>query len=236
MTGCTSTSTAPSPTTGRRWAGAAPKRVFLAGGSSQLPYLDLFIADKLSLPVAYFNPLRNVSLGAALDRNQLQQDNCYTAELVGLALRETGSCPAEISLEAPTLAARAAKRRKQPFYFGALLAWTLLFVCLGIYYYRQNVVAQETAQVLRQKTQELQGRSGKINDLVAQFTNAQTTLDGVVKLGRQRNAWPQILAALNDKIPSGVWITQLTPSFEEAAAAPETGTGGPGRQPPARRR
>ena len=44
--------------------GAPPKRVFLTGGSSQLPYLDLFIADKLSLPVAYFNPLRNVTLGA----------------------------------------------------------------------------------------------------------------------------------------------------------------------------
>ena len=42
--------------------GAPPKRVFLTGGSSQLPYLDLFIADKLSLPIAYFNPLRNVNL------------------------------------------------------------------------------------------------------------------------------------------------------------------------------
>src|SRR6202453_5239117 len=72
--------------------GGSPKRVFLTGGSSQLPYLDLFIADKLSLPVAYFNPLHNVSLAPSVNREQLQQNNCCTAELVGLALRATGSC------------------------------------------------------------------------------------------------------------------------------------------------
>src|SRR5476649_306538 len=118
-------------------SGAAPKRVFLTGGSSQLPYLDLFIADKLSLPVAYFNPLRNVSLGKSLNTALLQQTHCFTAELVGLALRETGSCPAEITLDAPSLVARADKRRKQPYYFAALVAWILLFVCLGLYSYKQ---------------------------------------------------------------------------------------------------
>src|SRR5580698_11095216 len=91
--------------------GGAPKRVFITGGSSQLPYLDLFIADKLSLPVVYFNPLRNVDLAPSLNREHLQQNNCCTAVIVGLALRETGSCPAEVNLEAPSLAARSDKRR-----------------------------------------------------------------------------------------------------------------------------
>src|ERR1035441_9246613 len=87
--------------------GAPPKRVFLTGGSSQLPYLDLFIADKLSVPIAYFNPLRNVTLGGAINKADLLQNSCYTAELVGLALRATGSCPAEVILDAPSLAARS---------------------------------------------------------------------------------------------------------------------------------
>ncbi|MEI9999045.1 MAG: type IV pilus assembly protein PilM [Verrucomicrobiota bacterium] len=78
--------------------GAPPKRVFLTGGSSQLPYLDLFIGDKLSLPVAYFNPLRNVNLSPAVNTSYLQQNSCYAAELVGLALRATGSCPARSRL------------------------------------------------------------------------------------------------------------------------------------------
>ena len=117
--------------------GAPPKRVFLTGGSTQLPYLDLFIGDKLNLPIAYFNPLRNVSLAPSVNKNDLQQNSCYAAELVGLALRATGSCPAEVILDAPTLAARSSKRRKQPFYFGALAAWALLLVCMVLYYFRQ---------------------------------------------------------------------------------------------------
>src|SRR6202453_1339955 len=122
-------------------SGAPPKRVFLTGGSSQLPYLDLFIGDKLSLPVAYFNPLRNVTLAPSVNTAQLQDGICYTGELVGLALRQTGSSPAEISLEAPSLAARASKKRKLPFYTGALAAWFLLFVCLGLYYFQQTNIA-----------------------------------------------------------------------------------------------
>jgi type IV pilus assembly protein PilM len=209
-------------------AGAPPKRVFLTGGSSQLPYLDLFIADKLSLPVVYFNPLRNVNLGPAINTAYLEENNCYTGELVGLALRETGACPAEITLEAPTLAARADKRRKQPFFFAALVAWIVLFVCLSLYYYQQNILAQQTAVILRSKTEQLKTYAGKVTKLAQQAQALQSTLNSVVLLGTQRNAWPEILQALNDKIPDGVWITQLTPSYEAPAESTAPGEG-PGR-------
>jgi type IV pilus assembly protein PilM len=192
-------------------SGAPPKRVFLAGGSSQLPYLDLFIADKLSLPVAYFNPLRNVNIASSAGGPALQQNTCFTAELVGLALRETGSSPAETSLDAPTLAARDDKRRKQPYFLGALAAWTLLFVCLGLYYYKQVMVAQDTAQSLRDNTGRLTLLAPKIGVLASKQKALQQTLDTLERLGQQRDAWPQILAALNEKIPPGVWISELIP-------------------------
>ncbi len=192
-------------------SGAPPKRVFLTGGSSQLPYLDLFIADKLSLPVAYFNPLRNVSLAPSLNTAFLQQNSCFTAELVGLALRETGSCPAEITLAAPTLAARADKRHKLPYYLGALTLWALLFVCLGLYYFRQMTIAEDTATDLRNKSQNLQVLAPKIGALAKEQDSLRQTLDSVVHLGSQRDAWAQLLEALNEKIPPGVWITELVP-------------------------
>jgi type IV pilus assembly protein PilM len=206
--------------------GAPPKRVFLTGGSSQLPYLDLFIADKLSLPIAYFNPLRNVSLGASLNKADLQQNTCYTAELVGLALRATGSCPAEVTLDAPTLAVRADKRRKQPYYFGALAAWVLLLVCMGLFYYQQTVMAEDMAKNLRENAQNLETLAPKIGVLAKQQDALQQTLKSVVDLGVQRDAWAQILAALNDKIPDGVWITELIPvSNPPPGTAASTGSG-----------
>ncbi len=210
--------------------GASPKRVFLTGGSSQLPYLDLFIADKLGLPIAYFNPMRNVNLGASVNTTELQQNNCYTGEVVGLALRATGSCPAEVTLDAPSLAALADKRRKQPYYFGALAAWMLLLVCLGLSYYQQMAVAQAMAKTLRDATKNLQPLAPRIGALNKEQAAIEQTLRSVVELGAQRDAWAQILAALNEKIPEGVWITELTPASNPPAAgtgpSPRGGTGG----------
>ena len=205
--------------------GAPPKRAYLTGGSSQLPYLDLFIADKLSLPVAYFNPLRNVNLSPSLKNSLLQQNNCYTAELVGLALRETGSCPAEITLAAPTLAARADKRRKQPYYFATLIAWILLFVCLGLSSYQQTVVANDTARKLRDATEKLKMLAPTIGTFAQEQDSFLQTYDSVALLGNQRDSWAQILTALNEKIPEGVWITELIP-----AATPRGGNRAGGQQ------
>ena len=102
--------------------GGAPKRVFLTGGSSQLPYLDLFIADKLSLPVAYFNPLRNVNLDASLNRTYLQQNNLLHggSGRPWLLRGQTGSCPAEVTLSTPRPSPPAPiNAARNPYFFGA---------------------------------------------------------------------------------------------------------------------
>lgn len=203
--------------------GAAPKRVFLTGGSTQLPYLDLFIADKLSLPVAYFNPLRNVNLDPSLNSAFLQQNSCYTAELVGLALRETGSCPAEVTLEAPTLATRLNKKRKMPYYVGALVAWTLLVACVGLYYFQQIQIVNAEAQKLGDTAQQLQTQAPKIANLAKEQAALQASLDTIAQLGFQHDEWPQILEALHTKMPEGVWITNLTPIQDSKDSNPRAG-------------
>jgi type IV pilus assembly protein PilM len=208
--------------------GSAPKRVFLTGGSSQLPYLDLFIAEKLNLPVAFFNPLRNVTLSPQVNTPKLQQDNCHTGELVGLALRLTGSCPAELTLVSPTLAERASKKRKQPFFFAALVAWILLFVCIAALYWQEINLTKQTTDVLTGKTSGLRTLAPQVVALSEQNNELRATLDLAVRLGQQRDAWPALLNALNDKIPDGVWITQLTPAFDARAGG---AGGGPGGRP-----
>ena len=204
-------------------SGAPPKRVFLTGGSTQLPYLDLFIADKLSLPVAYFNPLRNVNLNPTLKMPQVLQNSCYSAELVGLALRQTGSCPAEVTLDAPTLAARAYKRRKQPYYYGALIAWTLLLICWNLNYIAQTSVANAMAAELSKKAGFLRADSPKIGELAKEQDSRLQVYNSLVRLGEQRDAWPQLLKTLNEKIPEGVWITELIPASNPTGGRGEGG-------------
>src|SRR5438094_5481875 len=47
--------------------GAAPLPLFLAGGASIMPYTAQFFAEKLNLPVEYFNPFRNIQIDPAID-------------------------------------------------------------------------------------------------------------------------------------------------------------------------
>src|SRR5947207_14567627 len=51
--------------------GSAPQRLFLAGGASIMPYTAQFFAEKLNLPVEYFNPFRNVQIDPSVDLEEL---------------------------------------------------------------------------------------------------------------------------------------------------------------------
>ena len=163
--------------------GTSPKRVFLTGGSSQLPYLDLFIADKLALPVAFFNPLHNVTLGQALASAHLQQNNCFhnRRRSFGLALRQTGSCPAEVHLEALTFAARADKKRKRnPAFFAALLRWIL-------------ILRLSSAPIMSSRS--CFARQDARSKLATQTSSLQVVVLDIVKLSAQADA----SAASNDR-------------------------------------
>src|SRR6267154_6211596 len=51
--------------------GSAPQRLFLSGGASIMPYTAQFFAEKLNVPVEYFNPLRNVQIDPAVNLEEL---------------------------------------------------------------------------------------------------------------------------------------------------------------------
>src|SRR5258707_15306337 len=57
----------------------------------------------------------------------------------------------------------------------------------------------------------------KIEALTKEEASRQGLFDAVQKLGEKRTQWPQILATLNEKIPKGVWIIELTPSYDPAS-------------------
>jgi Tfp pilus assembly protein PilN len=107
-----------------------------------------------------------------------------------------------------------------PYYVGALAAWFILMICLGLFYFQQIQVATDTAQKLGDVAQTLQGQAPKINKLAQEQGSLLATLNSVTVLGSQHDIWAQILDALNDKMPQGVWITNFTPIETPKANAP----------------
>src|SRR5687768_4916573 len=77
--------------------GSAPQRLFLAGGASIMPYTSQFFAEKLNIPVDYFNPFRNVQLDPSIDIEDLAKVAHAFGEVVGLGLRNVAQCPVELN-------------------------------------------------------------------------------------------------------------------------------------------
>src|ERR1043165_3028142 len=78
--------------------GSAPQRLFLSGGASVMPYTAQFFAEKLNVPVEYFNPSRAVQIDPAVNLEELAKVAHSLGEVVGLGLRNLATCPVELNL------------------------------------------------------------------------------------------------------------------------------------------
>src|ERR1041385_5474842 len=75
--------------------GSPPQRLFLSGGAAIMPYTAQFFAEKLNLPVEYFNPFRNITIEPHIDLEDLAKVAHSFGEVVGLGLRNLAQCRSE---------------------------------------------------------------------------------------------------------------------------------------------
>jgi hypothetical protein len=199
--------------------GAAPQRVLLCGGSVSLPYMREFFHEKLQLPVDFFNPLRNVTIGAGLNVEELAKQAHTLGEPVGLALRSVLSCPMEMNLR-PASVVRAHRIAEQRPYF--ILAGICLWLALAafwLYYDRAAAVTESVVQNMDPKVQKLKGFEGKINSVRGEMKKQEELADPFLKAVRDREAWTKIIEDINGRLPKDyVWITHF--SLEEKKEAP----------------
>jgi len=192
--------------------GSAPRRVLLAGGGANLPYTLEFFQEKLNLPVEYFNPVRNVSIGKGVDAAVVQREGHLMGELVGLGLRSIGKSSINIDLVPGVVEqARAADKRK-PFLIGAaaafvlgMAAWAGLQVAAGSKAEEQAKAmgeSKETLAPLKSSIDSLLKKEDSLREIATEFTNAEA--DHVF--------WMDTIAELRGAFASDVvWLTELDP-------------------------
>ena len=195
--------------------GSAPKRILLTGGSSLLPYMDLFFAEKLKVSVEFFNPLRNVAIASSIPKESLARSVPWLGETVGLALHAIGNCPLDINL-VPTSVQQVKKSGRQRT-VGAVLvaAWVLVFGALWISHWREASLLQEQLSGVSSEVAKLEGANRGLKLAQARYFKAVTQAEQIAALVKERDYWPALLQELNDIIPVGVWITSLKPAFED---------------------
>src|SRR5438876_912806 len=215
--------------------GSAPQRLFLAGGASIMPYTAQFFAEKLNLPVEYFNPFRNVQIDPSIDLEELAKVAHSFGEVVGLGMRNVAQCPVEMNLMPKSSLKRQQFNQKKPYFIATVFSLVAVVLAYGWFYakiadIKRDSLARidEKVKPLKEKNAELQVEHGKLKKL-----NQES--DQLTEWMEQRFFWPDVLTELrrlliqaeaNRKqvmagIENGVWIESFTSQTPGLTAAPE---------------
>src|SRR5712691_3659816 len=111
--------------------GSAPARLFLSGGASIMPYTAQFFAEKLNVPVEYFNPFRNVDIDPSINLEDLARVAHSLGEVVGLGLRNLAHCPVELNLMPESTLSWVQFNQKKPYFIFTAFSLVLVVFAVG---------------------------------------------------------------------------------------------------------
>src|SRR5580692_2947226 len=145
--------------------GSAPQRLFLSGGASVMAYTAQFFAEKLNVPVEYFNPFRNVQIDSAVNLEELARVANALGEVVGLGLRNLANCPVEMNLMPDSTLRWRNFNEKKPYLMVAVFALVLVGFAIGF-------VFQQLAQVKYAALNDVQPTLDAASSLANRMKNA----------------------------------------------------------------
>src|SRR5213595_3438793 len=139
--------------------GSAPQRLFLSGGASVMPYTAQFFAEKLNVPVEYFNPLRNVQIDLGINLEELARSAHSLGEVVGLGLRNLAHCPVELNLMPESTLNWVNFNQKKPYFIATVFSLVAVLFASGLLFKNLAGVNAEELEKLKQSIEEQQRKS-----------------------------------------------------------------------------
>ncbi len=208
--------------------GSAPRRILLAGGGANLPYTLEFFQEKLNLPVEYFNPVRNVTVGKGVDAAVVQREGHLMGELIGLGLRGIGKSAINIDLVPMVVEQSRAADRRKPFLIAAA---AVLLGGMAVWAAFQNVAAGKAKEEMTRmgdRRDNLAPLKGDIDQLLKKEDNLRQIASGYTDAEAAHAYWLDALAEIRGAFASdAVWLTDFEPLYGyDPAAADAKAAGG----------
>ncbi len=192
--------------------GSQPTRAYLAGGTVAMPYMLEFFAEKMQMPVEFFNPFRNVAVGPNVDQAELSRQAPALGESVGLAARQLGDSPVSINLRPPSVVRAQDLDRRKPYLIAAALC---LFLLLGqgiVYFTKAAAVKGEVLSEVTAEVSSLQNFAGTFDKAAAEKKRLEALAAPLLTAAAEREAWIEIINDLGQRVPADfIWITQIVP-------------------------
>ena len=230
----------------KQQGGSTPVRVFLHGGAAIMPYLPEFLAEKLQMPIEYFNPFIGVDIDQdTVDVAELEKVGHTFGRIVGLAIREVANCPLEMNLMPGTARVQQDVDRKKPYFYGAAACLTAA-VWAGVYFNITVHSAQEKEiGALDIAMEEYMGPHSAIQNEVEKLENLKKEADQFDKWIGERFLWADVLQAVRESMiitevemrnftgrKVGVWVAAFNKAdaedmdYEDAFGGGMMGMGG----------
>ena len=185
----------------KQQGGGNPVRVFLHGGATIMPYLPEFFAEKLSVPIEYFNPFIGVEIDQeGVDVAELEKVGHAFGQLVGLAIREVANCPLEMNLMPSTARLQQDVDRKRPYFYGAA-ACLVAAVWMGVYFNKTVHSAQDAENIeLASLVERYSLPESKLSTEVGKLETLKTEADQFNKWIGERFLWADVLQAVRQSM------------------------------------
>ncbi len=214
--------------------GSAPQRLFLSGGASLMPYTAQFFAEKLNVPVEYFNPFRNVQIDPSVNLEDLARVAHSLGEVVGLGLRNLAHCPVELNLMPESTVSAVQFNQKKPYFLATVFSLVLVVFAAGF-------IFQKLADLFNSQLDKLNGALQPVKQRDAMFTRAMADLatasNNTAQLAswvQDRYYWGDVMSELHTVLiqveaskesdlgqPIGLWIEKfiVDPNHSDTTAA-----------------
>jgi type IV pilus assembly protein PilM len=222
--------------------GSAPARLFLSGGASVMPYTAQFFAEKLNVPVEYFNPLRNVQIDPSINLEELARVAHSLGEVVGLGLRNLAHCPVELNLMPESTLKWQSFNQKKPYLIATVFSMVAVVAAIGLLFDRLAQAKQSALDKVHGEVEPAKNRAQRLETELGKRNKAQKESDQVVAWLGDRYYWGDVMTELRNSLikvettmnaklnaSTGIWIDQFItaePRAEEGAMAGPTTPGG----------
>lgn len=225
--------------------GSPPQRLFLSGGAAIMPYTAQFFAEKLNLPVDYFNPFRNIQIDPSLNLEELAKVAHSMGEVVGLSLRNLAHCPVELNLMPRSSLKRQQFTAKKPYLYATAACLILIVYAFGWFYRNLASEKRRTLDALNEIVAPRKHTEQELRRIIGQLTEAKVAADQFNAWLGERAYWANVMMELRRilldveadgketfKTDTGIWIESLEPVIP---VAPEGEKKKPLRTQPIRR-
>jgi type IV pilus assembly protein PilM len=217
--------------------GSQPARLFLSGGASIMPYTAQFFAEKLNVPVEYFNPFRNVQIDPTVNLEELVRVAHSMGEVVGLGLRNLAHCPVELNLMPESTRKWRAFNEKKPYLIAMVFTIVVVVAIVGLLFQQLGSVKAAKIAQIKPELEKRQRADNEFKQAMDQLTTATNELGQLAALLGDRYYWIETLPEFRRVLmhvenvtsnkwasPAGIWIEQfVTPDVEPTATGAEMG-------------